>query len=164
MFSQFYFIICNIYIEHWYVYRKQHLDERVSLVVTYHPDLPNLNRILGDHLHILHTPGKIWHTVLNPPLVASQQPHDLNDLVRAVMRSPQPNYEGSSHCGWSHCKFCTYIKSGTSFNSTVIGENFLARVTWNCKTSNIVYLIECQKCKKYIEGKWRSLALVYDWS
>ena len=48
--------------------------ERVPLVVTYHPQLPCLGRILRNHpptLHILETMKK---TVSNPPLVANRWP------------------------------------------------------------------------------------------
>ena len=64
------------------------------------------------------------------------------------MRPPQQTHEGSSRCGWPHCKTCTHIKVGTSFTSVVNGDKIWARVNDNCKTSNIVYLIECQKCRK----------------
>ena len=47
---------------------------------------------------------------------------------------------------------CAY-KNRRKFSSAVTGEKFRARVTANCKTSNIVYLIECRKCKKQYVGE-----------
>ena len=41
-----------------------------------------------------------------------------------------------------------HVKTGITFKSTVTGEKFCAQVSTNCKTSNIIYLIECQKCNK----------------
>ena len=42
---------------------------------------------------------------------------------------------------------------GTSFKSTVTNERFQARMDATCKTSNVVYLIECAKCYKQYVGE-----------
>ena len=42
-------------------------------------------------------------------------------------------------------------QDGCWVSSAVTGEKFQARTTTNCKTSNVVYLIECRKCK--LRGK-----------
>ena len=44
--------------------------DRVSLVVTYNPTLPNLHKILNDHQHILHTSSKCQTISKEIPLVA----------------------------------------------------------------------------------------------
>ena len=44
---------------------------RIPLVATYHPDRPNLSRILRDHLPILHVSQRMKAIVPNPPLVAN---------------------------------------------------------------------------------------------
>ena len=121
----------------------------VPLVVTYHLELPNLSNILHKHLPTLHVSEKMKKAVPNAPLVAYQRPKSLNDLlVRASIR-PLENimYEGSRQCGRPRCKTCAHVKTGTGFTSAVTGINFSARVSANYKTSNIVYLIQCRKCK-----------------
>ena len=128
---------------------------RVPLVVTYHPELPNLSKILRDHLPTLHVSEKMKKAVPNAPLVAYRRPRSLNDLlVRASIR-PLENviYEGSRQCGRPRCKTCAHVKTGTEFTSAVTGVNFNARVTANCRTSNIVYLIQCRKCKMQYVGE-----------
>ena len=92
--------------------------------------------------------------VPNPPLVANRWPKDLNDLlVRATMKPPQQLHEGNSPCGRPHCKRCAHIRAGMTFESAKMGEKFRAHVTANCRTKNIVYLIECSKCKKQYIGE-----------
>ena len=82
--------------------------------------------------------------VLNPPLVANRQPKNLKDLlVRAFLKPPLQWHRRSNWCGWPSCESWMHIKTGITFKSAVTGENFLAQVTANCKTSNIIYLIEC---------------------
>ena len=131
--------------------------ERVPLVVTYHPELPCWGKILHDHLPTLHISEKMKKAVPNPPLVANRRPKNLKDLlVRVTMKPPQHLYQGNSPCGRPSCKSCTHIQTSITFESATTGEKFPARVTANCRTKNIIYLIECQKCKNCISGKWRT--------
>ena len=45
--------------------------DKIPLVVTYHPDLPPLGKILPDHLPILHVSERMKLAVPSPPLVAN---------------------------------------------------------------------------------------------
>ena len=126
---------------------------RIPLVVTYHPNLPPLHKILRKHLPILHLSDRMKKAVSNPPLVANRRPRNLNDLVvRASLKPPQ-QYRGNYQCGRPRCKTCKHIKTGNNFTSTARDETFFARVTATCKSANIVYLIECLKCKKQYVGE-----------
>ena len=92
--------------------------------------------------------------VPDPPLVANRRPRNLKDLlVRASSKPPQIDYQGSSQCGRPRCKTCARIKTGTRFSSATTGETFHARVTANCKSKNVVYLIQCNKCSKQYVGE-----------
>ena len=128
--------------------------DRVPIVVTFHPQLPSLEKILCDHLPTLHISEKMKKAVPNPPLAANRPPKNLNDLlVRAKMRTPQQHHEGNSPCGRPRCKSCTHIRAGTTFESARTGEKFRAHVTANCRIKNMVYLIECRKCRKQYIGE-----------
>ena len=72
--------------------------ERVPLVVTFHPQLPLLGKILRDHLLSLHISNKTKEAVPNPPLVANQKPKNLKDLflVRASLKPPLQRHEQST--------------------------------------------------------------------
>ena len=48
---------------------------------------------------------------------------------------------------------CIHIIPGTGFRSKTTGERFYARVDATCKTANIVYLIECSRCKTQYVGE-----------
>ena len=128
--------------------------DRVPLVATYHPDRPNVREILCKHLPTLHISPKMTRAVPEPPLVANRRPRNLKDLlVRASLKPPQINHEGSSQCRRPRCKTCAHIKTGTRFDSATTGETFHVRATANCKTRNVVYLIECRICNKQYVGE-----------
>ena len=61
--------------------------DRVPLVVTYHPELPSLGKILHYHLPTLYIPEKkMKKAVPKPPLVANKWLKNLNDTsVRMTM-------------------------------------------------------------------------------
>ena len=42
---------------------------------------------------------------------------------------------------------------GTRFTSATTGERFYAKATANCKSKNVIYLIECNKCGKQYVGE-----------
>ena len=125
--------------------------DRVPLVVTYHPQRPCLGKIFHNHLPTLYISEKGKKVVPNPPLLANRLPKNLKDLlVRATMKPPQQLHEGNSPCGRPHCKSCVHIRTGMTFAAAKTGEKFCARVTANCRTKNIVYLIECQRVETKI--------------
>ena len=39
------------------------------------------------------------------------------------------------------------------FKTSVIGKTYQVKATANCKTSNVVYVIECTRCKKQYVGE-----------
>ena len=156
---------------------------RVPLVVTFHPQLPHLGKILRDHLPTLHISNKMKEAVPNPPLVANQWPKNLKDLlVRVSLKPPLQWHEGSTRCGRPRCKSFMHLKTGITFKSAVTGENFRAKVTREGITPRVVkpvtfYIlnrvpdIKCNKlskfysfvtCRKCNKQKWRT-PYPYEW-
>ena len=88
--------------------------------------------------------------MLSPPLVVNRP------SSKGIMKPLQQRYEESSQCGRSHCKTCMHIKTDTNFTSAMTSENFFACVTANSRTSNVVDLIACFKCKKQYVGKMKN--------
>ena len=138
-------------------------------MVTYHPDLSSISNIFRTHLPTLLVSNKMKLAVPSSPLVANRWEKNLKDLlVRAKLKpqqQKQQQHKGSLQCGRAHCRTCTHIKTGTctKFCSGVIKETFYAQVTATCKTSNVVYLIECKNSQKEYVGKWRTL-FIYEWT
>ena len=98
----------------------------------------------------------------NPPLVAFKRQRNLKDnLIRAkvanppALRSKRKN-PGMKNCG-KMCTACPFVKQGRHINNK---QNPIWKINKNvnCETSNIIYLIECTKCKeRYIGETKRSL-------
>ena len=69
-------------------------SDRIPLVVTYHPDLPSLSRILCKHLPILYVLDRMKLVAPSPPLVANRRPRELKDLLtKATLKPSQHSYQ-----------------------------------------------------------------------
>ena len=109
---------------------------------------PPLGKILRNHLPILHVSERMKLATPSPPLVANRRPRNLKELLTKATLKPSQRHNGSHGCGRARCKTCAHVRTGTDFVSTVTGERFRANVDATCKTSNVVYLIECLRCRK----------------
>ena len=82
-----------------------------------------------------------------PPIITFRRPKNLKDLlVHATLTSRANETPGNSPCGTNSCKTCLILKTTSVFTSKATGERFTVKIHASCKTSNIVYLIECRRC------------------
>ena len=70
-----------------------------------------------------------------------------------MFKERQPSHKGNSQCRQTLYKTCHHVKTVDKFNSSVTGKTYRVKATANCKTSNVVYVIECKKCKKQYVGE-----------
>ena len=96
-----------------------------------------------------------------PPLIAHKKNKNIKDLL---VRAKLPKFEsdkpkrlvtGMKKCGKA-CPICPFIDE----TKTITGKDFKWKIgkQVTCETNNIIYLINCEKCKKrYIGESERSL-------
>ena len=132
--------------------------------VTYDPRLPQIQAIHQKHWRSMKVQDpRLAEVFPNPPLVAFKRQKNIKDyLIRSKVPSkqstqPKRNKSGMKKCGKS-CPSCPYIKEGKSIQNK--NTNWKINGQLNCKSSNIIYLIECKKetCKiRYIGETERTL-------
>ena len=130
-------------------------NKRVPLVVTYHPNLPNLTALTKNNLPVLHASSLLKKAIPEWPLIAYRRPKNLRDLLVKAELKPaglQPA-GGSSPCGTRRCLTCSHIQTGITFRSATTNQAFNVRATATCKTRNVIYLIDCRKCRKQYVGE-----------
>ena len=85
-----------------------------------------------------------------PPVVAFRRCKNLKDiLVRARLTSGREkvhNNRGSSCCKKSRCQVCKVMSNSDSFMPSTTGKEYKINYSFNCDSSNVVYLIECNVC------------------
>ena len=134
---------------------------RPAFVVTYDPRLPNITDITLKHWRSMTTEDPYLSEVFSdPPLISYKRQKNIKDLtVNAKVPTPQLRpkrvLKGMKKCN-KQCLACPFIMEGKDIKS--------GKLTWkinkpvNCQTSNIIYMIECNKCnEKYIGETERQL-------
>ena len=127
--------------------------DRVPLVVTYNPALPNFHSILKKHHQILFTSSKTQAIFKETPLVAYRRGRNININSKNHRNSLIPD-SGLVRRADIRCKCCkTYGKFTATATSSTTGERIKLRQRTTCKTSNVIYLLECSKCNEQYVGE-----------
>jgi hypothetical protein len=80
-------------------------------------------------------------------MVAFKQPNSLRNLLaRADISKPNPTIGKSHSCGDKRCKCCRHMQYSSSCTSNVTGKQYNIICTVNCKSANIIYILECSVC------------------
>jgi hypothetical protein len=123
---------------------------RCIFVSSYHPLNPNISKIFKKYLPQLNSNNQ--STKFEPPLIAHK---NQKNLKSSFARSKFPQLKaGSGPCmGRSNCLLCTQMVERTTAKATA--SNFIMKIedNFNCTSRNVVYLLECKKCKQQYVGE-----------
>ena len=127
--------------------RPRKAQQITPFVVTFHPDLPHLSGVLRECHCLIDLSPQLKGAFPQPPLVVYRRPPNLRSLlVKAALKQPREKYKGNERCGQPRCKVCTHIKTGVTFHSSTTNQEFRVKATADCRTKNVVYLIQCAQC------------------
>ena len=130
-------------------------NDMVPFTVTYHPTLPPMQQILRDNIPILQT-EQLQNALPDNHRVVYRRPNNLRKLlVRAELKRPQPTVKtrGNRKCGGRGCKTCATLLEINSIVSTTTGIEHAISVSATCKSSHVVYVIQCSRCKLQYVGE-----------
>ena len=142
--------------------KKRSNCDRVPFVLTYNPALPNINKIIQKNFNLLLSSTRCKNVFKDHPIIAFRRTANLRDiLVKAKLPSinnTAPLPPGSYRCG-KNCITCPYIINGlTTYTFTATGETRTITSHFTCDTKNVVYMIQCNRCKlQYIGETKRKL-------
>jgi len=134
---------------------KTKQKNRVPFVTTYHPDLPNINKVINKHWPTIDSSRRLSRIFSERPVLAYRRPKCLRDiLVKAKITSKNEHSKIglSSPCKASICQTCKVMLPTSVFNS-ISGARSSIKGIFNCKTSNAIYLMTCTVCKKQYVGE-----------
>ena len=125
----------------------------VPFVVTYHPLLNELSKIMRDNIYLLNMNEEVKNVFKPGPMVSFRSARKLSSyLVRAKLY-PLVRKVGCEKCGKKRCEVCNYITDTDTFTSTVTGETFKINHQLNCDSKCLVYLLTCKQCQKQYTGE-----------
>jgi len=141
-----YFISLSIPSHALTIYIYKYLStkrERVPLVLTYSNHLPNIQQIVNKHMHILHKSDKLKKVFKQPPITAYKRDTNLQDILIHNKHNKIFN-NNTEKC--QKCAICRYITEENTY--TINNREYKFNNKMNCKTSNVVYAINCKECRK----------------
>ena len=145
---------------------KPPTSDRVPLVATFHPQMPNATHFHNKHKSILSKSDRMSKVLPHNPIVAMRRPSNLgNFLIKTKPSSltTRPLHTlppGFNRCGDKRCQICTPKGNGTphgifaaSVKSTTTSNSFPVPSPSNCNSSNCIYVVSCSECKTQYVGK-----------
>ena len=131
-------------------------EQCIPLVVTFHPSMNFLARTTRHHQITLRSSERLNAVFTLPLIIAFRRPKNFKDLlVHATLTLRANEIPVSFPCGANRCKTCPILRTTNVFVSKTTDERFTIKIHASCKTSNIVYLIECKRCGLQYVGESR---------
>jgi hypothetical protein len=119
------------------------------LVLTYHPSLEKISGIVRHHWKEIEKGETLAMLFPESPVVAFRRPKSIKDtLVRASSTFGQ-----CKPCGDKRCKCCLRLQHAQVFHSRTTGKEYKIFCNVNCKTPNVVYLLDCHVCGSQYVGE-----------
>ena len=135
------------------VFHRAKVEKGVPLVVTYHPLLKTIGKIIHDNLYLLYINEELKLLFTPGPMVSFRSSRKISSyLVRAKLY-PVERSVGSFNCKRPRCQICTYLTETDSFTSTVTGETYKINHKFDCMEKCLIYLLTCNKCRKQYVGQ-----------
>ena len=136
--------------------------KRPVFVVRFDRRLPSVTKITRRHWRTMVADPYLASVFPQPPLIAYTRPQTIRDkLIRAKVppanSRPKREIPGMHKCN-QHCPICPYVQTGKSIKATFTKEVVTLSKSFDCKTTNIVYIVGCKKCNnQYIGQTYKSL-------
>ena len=135
--------------------RQEHTNstaDRTPFVITFNPALYKVSSVLKKHLNILQSSPNCKDTFPEPPVIAYRRHTSLRDLlVHSTLHNNTPHAQqpaGVYKCNHPRCLTCSFLQEGqTNYIFTATNEQRKIIDHLSCKSKNLIYLIQCNKCK-----------------
>ena len=131
--------------------------ERLPLTVTYNRNLPDLKEIIDKNWHILQIEPKLKEIFAEPPILTFKRNKNLRDTIggnkvldnKKVLNVKKFNKGKCQPCFTRSINLCCkQLKTCSTFQSAFNKNVFLIRHNVICKSSCVIYLMECCLCEK----------------
>ena len=131
------------------VYKRKESNERVPFVLTYHPRLRMMGKILHRNYKLLQSNERLKKAFPEPPMVAFKRLKNLRDML--VHTGPRAINQGVGSCSDKRCKCCKHLQGTTEFE--INGKKHCVKNGGSCDTENVIYGLRCKQCDQWYIGE-----------
>ena len=132
---------------------KKQTKNRVPLVTTFNPGLPNIPQILRKYLPILHSSERCLAAIPECPILSFRRPRNLRDILVKAKVNDKNKKRGFNPCKDKRCLTCPSALTGETVPITSTSDTFTINKHLTCKSYNVIYVVTCKRCKKQYVGK-----------
>ena len=135
---------------------------RIPLVTTFNSTLPQIGKILRERWDILNIKPKLRALFPEPPIIAFRRCKNLREIIGSntitnnkVFRKEAKNQIAKycSPCNTSRSLCCNSVIETNSFTSVTTKKTYKIFHKSNCRSMNVIYLLECVRCNIQYVGK-----------
>ena len=135
---------------------------RIPFVTTFNNTLPPLAQIIRNRWDILKLKPNLKDIFKEPGMLAYRRPMNLKDMIgsntildnKVNRKNPTiKTIKFCQPCNTRNSLCCNHLKTTNSFTSFVTKKKYNIYHESNCKSKNVIYLLECTYCSKQYVGK-----------
>jgi hypothetical protein len=127
----------------------------IPCILTYNPSITCMSTAVHSYWPILTSKSPSPFQSCKP-IIAYRRPKNLRDhLVRATIspKSQETDETGkNTPCG-TPCSTCPHMLQTSEFTSNITKKKYKLQHKINCRTENIIYLIQCKRCPAQYVGE-----------
>ena len=120
-------------------------EKGVPFVVTYHPILNSLSKIIRDNMYLLNMNEEVRKTFSPGPKASFRSARKLSSYFVRAKLYPLQRKVGSSKCGKRRCEVCNNVTDTSTYSSTVTEDTFKINNSLNCDDECLIYLVTCKR-------------------
>ena len=138
-------------------------EDIVALVTTFNPEFSDLGKIIHNNWDLLERSSTTKKLAETKIIISYKRPKNLRDiLVRARLPKLNEEVEDGNHTEnvcknkQGTCRYCNNLNTTGRIKSTFSGREYASKHNVCCKSSNLIYCIQCRICQKQYVGQTKN--------
>ena len=132
---------------------RKNSENAVPFVVTYHPKVKKLGKLIKDLLAFLYSDEEVQKVFSPPPMVSYRSARKIKDYLVGTKLYPLERNVGCEGCGNGRCQVCKNTKVTDTFGSFTTKKSYKINHRFDCYDKCLIYLFSCRTCGKQYTGK-----------
>ena len=125
--------------------------QRIPLVITYHPRLRSMGKILAKHFPLLQGNERLKMAFPEPPMAAFRKLRNIKSILGTKLDFETGKMRSKKCESTMGCKCCNHIQEESNF--LINGRPHTTKFGGGCGSKNLIYAMECIKCSKWYIGE-----------
>ena len=127
--------------------------KKLFLILDFNPSLPPIKEWLLELWPILYKSSGTRKLVDVKPIIGYRKPRNIKDILISsdlpeIKWFPNKKRISIPRCNRSACRHCPVLDKTGWVKSTSTGRKYRTQTRISCTSSNLIYLIQCNICKK----------------